>query len=34
LAQTATIYQVSIDLADLDRHVFETLELRVARHPS
>src|SRR5688572_24632175 len=34
MAQTATIYSVAIDLADMDRHVYETLELRVARHPS
>ena len=34
MAQTSTIYSVSIDLADLDRGVFETLDLRVARHPS
>jgi len=34
MAQTATIYNVSIDLADMDRHVYETLELRIARHPS
>ena len=34
MAQTATIYSVTIDLSDLDRGVFETLELRVARHPS
>jgi uncharacterized protein YaeQ len=34
LAQTATIYTVTIDLSDLDRGVYETLELRVARHPS
>jgi uncharacterized protein YaeQ len=34
LAQTATIYNVTIDLSDLDRGVFETLDLRVARHPS
>jgi uncharacterized protein YaeQ len=34
LATAATIYTVTIDLADLDRGVFETLELRVARHPS
>jgi uncharacterized protein YaeQ len=34
VAQTATIYNVTIDLSDLDRGVFETLELRVARHPS
>jgi uncharacterized protein YaeQ len=34
MAQTATIYTVTIDLSDLDRGVYETLELRVARHPS
>src|SRR4029079_4466546 len=31
---TATIYNVEIDLADHDRGVYETLALRVARHPS
>jgi uncharacterized protein YaeQ len=34
VAQTATIYVVAIDLSDMDRGVYETLELRVARHPS
>ncbi len=34
MAQTATIYTVTIDLADMDRGVYETLDLRVARHPS
>jgi uncharacterized protein YaeQ len=34
VAQTATIYHFTIDLADMDRGVYETLELRVARHPS
>jgi len=34
VAQASTIYSVTIDLADLDRGVFETLDLRVARHPS
>src|SRR5262245_20434657 len=34
VALTATIYVYSIDLSDLDRGVFETLELPVARHPS
>jgi len=29
-----TIYNVDIDLADGDRNVYETLALRVARHPS
>jgi uncharacterized protein YaeQ len=31
---TATIYNFDIDLADSDRHVYESLTLRVARHPS
>ena len=34
MALTATIYQFDIDLADSDRHVYESLSLRVARHPS
>jgi uncharacterized protein YaeQ len=34
VAQTATIYTFDIDLADSDRGVYETLALRVARHPS
>jgi uncharacterized protein YaeQ len=34
MAQASTLYTVSIDLADMDRGVYETLELRVARHPS
>lgn len=34
MALTATVYHFSIDLSDLDRGVFETLDLRVARHPS
>ena len=34
MALTATIYTVEIDLADHDRGVYETLSLRVARHPS
>ncbi len=34
MALTATIYQFDIDLADQDRGVYETLNLRVARHPS
>ena len=34
MAQTSTIYTVTIDLSDLDRGVYETLDLRVARHPS
>ncbi len=34
MALTATIYTLDIDLADSDRGVYETLALRVARHPS
>ena len=34
MALTATIYNIDIDLADADRQVYETLALRVARHPS
>lgn len=34
MALTATLYQFDIDLADSDRGVYETLSLRVARHPS
>jgi uncharacterized protein YaeQ len=34
LAQTATIYNFDIELADADRGVYETLALRVAQHPS
>ena len=34
MAQTATIYTLEIELADADRDVYESLELRAARHPS
>ena len=34
MAQTATIYNFDIDLADGDRGVYDSLALRVARHPS
>ncbi len=34
LAQTATLYTLTVDLSDMDRGVYETLDLRVARHPS
>ena len=34
MALTATIYNFDFDLADTDRGVYETLALRVARHPS
>jgi uncharacterized protein YaeQ len=34
MALTATIHRFDIQLADSDRGVYESLELRVARHPS
>lgn len=34
MALTATVYNFEIDLADNDRSLYETLSLRVARHPS
>lgn len=34
MALTATIYTFDIELSDVDRGVYETLNLRVARHPS
>jgi uncharacterized protein YaeQ len=34
VALTATIYTFDIELADVDRGVYETLALRVAQHPS
>ena len=34
MALTATIYNFDVDLSDSDRGVYETLALRVARHPS
>jgi uncharacterized protein YaeQ len=34
VALTATIYTFGIELADIDRSIYTTLDLRVARHPS
>ena len=34
MALTATIYNFDIEVADTDRHVYESLALRIARHPS
>ena len=34
MAQTATIYNLKIDLSDFDRNVYESLDLRVAQQPS
>ena len=34
MALNATIYNLTIELADVDRDVYETLDLRMARQPS
>lgn len=34
MAQPSTLYRFRIQLADVDRGVYETLELRLAMHPS
>ena len=34
LMLTATIYNFDVELTDTDRHVYESLALRLARHPS
>lgn len=34
MALGATVYAIEVRLADADRQVYETLNLRVARHPS
>jgi uncharacterized protein YaeQ len=34
MALTATIYHLEIALSDVDRGVYESLDLRLARHPS
>jgi uncharacterized protein YaeQ len=34
MALSSTVYTLDIDLADSDRGVYETLSLRLARHPS
>ena len=34
MALQATVHVFRVSLADSDRGVYETLELRVARHPS
>jgi uncharacterized protein YaeQ len=31
---TATIYNFDVELSDTDRHVYESLAVRLARHPS
>ena len=34
MAQTSTIYNLTIDLSDVDRGVYEQFDVRIARHPS
>jgi uncharacterized protein YaeQ len=34
VALSATVYHLEIALSDVDRNVYETLDLRVAQHPS
>ncbi len=34
MAQTSTVYQLSVELSDMDRGVYETFKLSVALHPS
>lgn len=34
MALSATVYHLQIDLSDVDRGVYQILDLRVARHPS
>jgi uncharacterized protein YaeQ len=34
MALTATMYHLRVDLSDVDRGVYEKLDLRLARHPS
>jgi uncharacterized protein YaeQ len=34
MARSSTVFAFEIDLADSDRHVYEHLSLRLARHPS
>jgi len=34
VALTSTIYNITVDLSDIDRGVYESLDLRLAMHPS
>lgn len=34
MAPSATLYRLSLELSDVDRGVYETLDLRIAQHPS
>ena len=34
MAAGATVHRIEVNLSDVDRGVYETLDLRLARHPS
>src|SRR5688572_32559435 len=34
MAQGSTVHAFSVELADVDRNTYATLDLRIARHPS
>ncbi|MEO8382260.1 MAG: YaeQ family protein [Acidobacteriota bacterium] len=34
MALTATLFNITVDLSDVDRGVYETLDLKIAQHPS
>ncbi|HXS18106.1 MAG TPA: YaeQ family protein [Polyangiaceae bacterium] len=34
MAKTATVYRLTVELSDIDRGLYETLDFRVAQHPS
>lgn len=34
MALTSTVYTVTVDLSNVDRHVYTALDLKLARHPS
>lgn len=34
MALTSTLYRIAVELSNVDRGVYESLDLRVARHPS
>jgi len=34
VAKTATVYRLTLELSDIDRGCYETLDFRVAQHPS
>lgn len=34
MALSATVFNFDVELSDIDRHIYESLSLRMARHPS